>query len=51
MVIITVLKMTDNIISKSATSEVSIKLKGEDDGLGDDDGSDDVAVIFVLFQT
>jgi hypothetical protein len=43
MVIITVLRITDNIISKSAVSEFSIKLKGKDD-----EGGDDSVVIFII---
>jgi hypothetical protein len=39
--------MTDNTISKSAASEVSIKLKGKDDGLGDD-GSDVDVIFFII---
>jgi hypothetical protein len=44
VVITTVLKITDNIISKSAVSEFSMKSKGkeeeEEEGRDDDDDSD-----------
>jgi hypothetical protein len=43
VVIITVLRITDNIISKSAVSEFSIKLKGKDD-----EGGDGSVVIFII---
>ncbi len=47
MVIITVLRITDNKISKSTASEFSMKSKGkeEEEEGGDDDDSDVILII------